>query len=456
MAKEIPVYLWNPHPGQRAVFKKAKRFNVMPCGRRYGKTITGEILAMDELLEPNKRIAWISISYGQLTPVYNEFLERLRPLVARPDKQAHTIYFKNGSIADFWSLDSERLADSIRGRAYHLMVLDEAAAVMELHGIWNEVLRPTLVDFRGSAWFLSTPRGYNYFHDLYQRGLSTDPSDKDWASFHAPSFDNPYLPPEEREDLLTAVANGNMTAAQFAQEYMAEFLSPEGLVLGLDYDGTPIYAANRNVKPEPCPWDECKWRIVGVDPGGSTGDPAALIAIGIDNSDRHHVYAAYRREGVTAAQDVVDWVHTIERRMGAKAHRWMVGEVAGDTFTRTLQRFGAPALVANKNRSIGIPHMQQLFRTGRLTINPGLKELLEQEIYAWAFAPKKVGRSGNDPYQTISTSEKHHADLMDALRYALLGVFDAYPDARKTYMTQVGREPGLRKLGAYGLRKLGA
>ena len=32
------------------------------------------------------------------------------------------------------------------------------------------MLRPTLVDFRGGAWFLSTPKGLNFFKRLYDRG----------------------------------------------------------------------------------------------------------------------------------------------------------------------------------------------------------------------------------------------------------------------------------------------
>ena len=37
--------------------------------------------------------------------------------------------------------------DTIRGRAYALVVVDEAAQVRELERAWEQVLRPTLTDY---------------------------------------------------------------------------------------------------------------------------------------------------------------------------------------------------------------------------------------------------------------------------------------------------------------------
>ena len=46
--------------------------------------------------------------------------------------------------------------------------------VAKLKSSWEESIRPTLTDMEGDAWFLSTPKGLNYFYDLFQRGQTPE------------------------------------------------------------------------------------------------------------------------------------------------------------------------------------------------------------------------------------------------------------------------------------------
>ena len=48
MSKEIELQLTALHPAQWQVVQQAKRFNVVCCGRRWGKTVLG----MDRLIHP--------------------------------------------------------------------------------------------------------------------------------------------------------------------------------------------------------------------------------------------------------------------------------------------------------------------------------------------------------------------------------------------------------------------
>jgi hypothetical protein len=113
-----------------------------------------------------------------------------------------------------WSLDNP---DTARGRAYARVVIDEAAAVPHLATAWEAVLQPTLIDYSGDAWFLSTPRGHNYFYTLWQRGMSGEP---EWFSWRMPTATNPHIPAEE-----IARAERTLPARVFAQEYRAEFIA---------------------------------------------------------------------------------------------------------------------------------------------------------------------------------------------------------------------------------------
>ena len=79
------------------------------------------------------------------------------------------------------------------------------------------VLRPTIAQTLGWAVFVSTPKGRNWFYDLFTRGL--DPSETDYASFRFPSNASPYFPAKEWEE-----AKRTLPEDVFRQEYMAEFM----------------------------------------------------------------------------------------------------------------------------------------------------------------------------------------------------------------------------------------
>jgi len=96
------------------------------------------------------------------------------------------------------------------------VVVDEAAHVKNLQEVWQQVIRPTLTDLKGGAWFLSTPNGMNYFKTLYDRGQ--DPERDDWASWQMPTSENPYMEPAEIE-----AARLDLTEAAFNQEFQALF-----------------------------------------------------------------------------------------------------------------------------------------------------------------------------------------------------------------------------------------
>jgi predicted phage terminase large subunit-like protein len=82
------------------------------------------------------------------------------------------------------------------------------------------------MDSKGSAWFISTPKGHNYFCDLFHRGKNEG---KIWASFQFPSTKNPYL--DETE--LAEIAH-DMPALVRRQEIDAEFVQLAGAMFRRD------------------------------------------------------------------------------------------------------------------------------------------------------------------------------------------------------------------------------
>ena len=87
-------------------------------------------------------------------------------------------------------------------------------------------LRPTLADRQGWALFCSTPRGFNYFEQLYRYGQ--DPKHPDWESWQVPSWESPFFK-DDIEQLKKT-----LTRETFLQEVGAEFTSFAGKVYDFD------------------------------------------------------------------------------------------------------------------------------------------------------------------------------------------------------------------------------
>ena len=209
------------HPGQLSVVAEAKRFNVLACGRRWGKTTLG----IDRLIEPALRgfpVAWMAPTYKSLLDAWRILSNLLAPVTRRAADAEHRIELVTDGVIEGWSLDN---AETVRGRAYKRVVIDEAAQVSGLDTAWQNVIRPTLTDFEGDAWLLSTPAGLNFFWQLHRR--ASDPQQfPDWASWQRPTSENPHVPGEE-----IARAQRESPESVFRQEYQADFIEGTGGVL---------------------------------------------------------------------------------------------------------------------------------------------------------------------------------------------------------------------------------
>jgi hypothetical protein len=215
---EASLILNELHEGQITVLEKAKRFNVLCCGRRWGKTVLAEELLIDESGESGclsgNPVAYFAPTYRMLMEVWRTVLETCNGIILKKSETERRIEIYGGGVIDFWSLDD---IDSARGRKYKRVVVDEAAKVLHLKEAWNKVIRPLLTDLKGDCWFLSTPRGKNnYFYDLFK----FEDSYPDWASFQMPTVSNPHIDPQEVEQ-----AQGLLDPLTFAQEYLASFVT---------------------------------------------------------------------------------------------------------------------------------------------------------------------------------------------------------------------------------------
>lgn len=221
-APEFVVTLPTRHRAQAQIVAEAKRFNVLQCGRRFGKTTLGEDLALDPALD-GEPVGWFAPTYKLLDEPWRHLLRLTAGLPRTVDRQQHRISFPWGGSIDFWTMDKD---DPGRSYKYARVIIDEAGIVKNLEAVWTEAIRATLTDLKGDAWFLGTPKGRNYFHQLFVKGQTGEPG---WKSWRFATVDNPFIDPAEVED-----AEQGLPEAAFKQEFLGEPADDAGNPFGLD------------------------------------------------------------------------------------------------------------------------------------------------------------------------------------------------------------------------------
>jgi hypothetical protein len=200
MRLELP----QPHTNQQKILDSQARFRVVMCGRRFGKSELSQIEIITNALV-GKNVAYITPTY-QLARVFFEKLIKAVPFES--NKSELSIKFPNDGSVEFFT--GERL-DNLRGRKFHLVVIDEASFIPNLEEGWLNSIRPTLTDYKGRALFLSTPKGKNFFYSLYLKN-----GEPDWEAFKFTTYDNPHIDKTEIDDARTQIPE-----VVFEQEYMA-------------------------------------------------------------------------------------------------------------------------------------------------------------------------------------------------------------------------------------------
>ncbi len=231
MPTTIDLPALDPHPGQLQVLEESQRFNVIACGRRWGKTAFGIDLAVEEAVQ-GYRVGWFAPTYKILDDARNEAAGLLSPVfgkLVRINNSTRVIEFPGGGGIEYWSTQPAQAGDDesmvARGRKYKRVIYDEAAHARRLKADWTRAIRATLADYRGDAWFLSTPKGHNYFHHLWVKGQNNEPG---WASWQMPTSANPHIHPDEIE-----AARRELPSDGFSQEFLAEFLSDSANPFGV-------------------------------------------------------------------------------------------------------------------------------------------------------------------------------------------------------------------------------
>ena len=201
-------------PWQQEVFKDKTRFKVVAAGRRCGKSRMAAITLLIEGLRcpQGSAVLYVSPTMGQSRQIIWDLLLDLgRDVIQGSHVNNLDITLING--ARIYVRGADR-PDTLRGVSLTYAVLDEVADIKP--EAWEQVIRASLSDKRGRALFIGTPKGRNFFYDLFKLGESEE--DEDWKSWHFTTADNPLIDPKEIES-----AKKTLSTFAFKQEYMASF-----------------------------------------------------------------------------------------------------------------------------------------------------------------------------------------------------------------------------------------
>ena len=157
---------------------------------------------------------WVAPTYQQSMIAYRLIENALidSGMVLENIKSEKRILLINGSSIMFKSADN---FNALRGEGVNFLVIDEAATIQR--EAWEQALRPTLSDKNGKALIVGTPKGRNWFFELYARG--NDPEQVEYKSFSFPTWTNPLIPQTEIEEVKRSLPQD-----VFRQEYEAAFL----------------------------------------------------------------------------------------------------------------------------------------------------------------------------------------------------------------------------------------
>lgn len=219
---ELTIKLPELHDYQKVIRDSSARFKVISAGRRFGKTRLLSLMAIKKAMDGGN-VFWIAPSF-QIADVGWRLMASLAAQIPMVDIKygIKRINFPKGWV----QVRSSDSSGGLRGDGLDLAIFDEAGHIPGLKNVWEQEVRPSLSDRIGGAVFISTPKGYNYFYDLWRM----ENNSKDWQSFHAPSSSNPYLLASEIQN-----AKDQLPALVYQQEYLAEFVNLAGAMFKREY-----------------------------------------------------------------------------------------------------------------------------------------------------------------------------------------------------------------------------
>lgn len=382
--------------GQMRIIDDAAPMVAVCRGRRSGKTtaVIGKVLKLfAEFL--NARIAYLAptedqgvkILWDELTDYNRQFELGLR------ERPSDMEWWSGGSSLEVFSFDDKADVEHVRGRKFHLVIIDEAQLAKEwFTEIVKDAIEPTTLDFLGQILVCGTPArvadGY-FFDVVHDPGWSTD--------HHGTAADNPFFTRQGRDPLAEARQRFNLTEtdARYKREWLGKWI--------VDKDELVFFIPDEAVRP----WDgTASSFVLGLDLGWSDRDAITCRAVSPLRNFTHAVHAE-EAAGQTMQKLLGRVLVLLERFPGPVVYDW--GGL-GHKMIESL-RVAAPKISwveAEKSRKLEfIEFWNSDHAEGKAFVDPSCTTILrDAKRVRW----KRPGK--------IDDAKKAHSDVLDGDLYA--------------------------------------
>lgn len=448
----IKFDLW-PHLVERAQSWQAGTDEIVLKARQLGLSWLAAAYALFVALKPGKNVLLLSkgeLEAYQLLDKVKFIWEHLPPALRLPlevDNEGELAFQGGGDII---ALPSTK--DAGRGFTASLVICDEAA--YHPWAVQNyKAYRPTIAD-GGQLIILSTANGVGgFFYDQWEKATRQQRTLRSIKAGSAPELAEnaavvrmltlallpvfiPWHARPDRDHFWLEKERQTYVGdpADFTAEYPA---TPEEAFVRLTGLVYPMFSEEKHAKPEPVPWASCHYRYAGYDLGG--GDPTAIVLLGCYRDkhgyERVHQYAEYyRTTGAPTVEEMADFLLPWHENA---PFTWVESDPKDAVVQESLAATGLPCRTANWERKLGLGLVAMYLGNEWLTIGEHcLNSIFEFEGYRWL---TRVDPNSKDRYAT-GTPVDHHADGMDARRYALVGIYTDQMNARGDNWASVYQE----------------
>lgn len=408
---------------QRDCMQHQTRFTVLACHRRSGKSHLAVYELAAAALQKKGNYAYVSPQKNQSkTNVWDVFKSILSNFIGeKASDGTDLVYFKesditirffNGSVIYFLGGEDP---DKIRGAKLEGVIVDEVAQTpMEL---WTEVLRPALMDTKGWALFIGTPKGINLFSELFYRGQ--DPSFKpDWSSRRFTCYDTKVLSEDEIESYKKET-NENT----FNREMLCDFsASADDQLLNLEQVEAAMHNLNEIPQTKGLPL------IMGVDVARMGADTSAVVF-------RQGMYVehpiTFEQGPLTVLARKIFDIYQERQPDYVVVDGTGVGgglvDILNDmnvpVFDICFKERASEATYANKRTEMWFKLAEWIRRGGKL---PNIVKL-KQELCAPLYEVDEGGRKTLEPKKKMRERLGWSPDLADALALTFAHNFDSVP-----------------------------
>lgn len=260
----VPTRRWTlmrAHAVQRTFICSNARFNIVPAGRRSGKTEIAKRRLVKRAMHgtkfsPGARFFAAAPTRQQAKDIYWADLKAMVPDWMKKGSPSETELVIRLITGDEIHVEGLDKPERIEGQPWDGGILDEYGNTKEK--AWPANVRPALADRNGYCDLIGVPEGMNHYYELYTKHQN-DPTGE-WRTFHWISAD--ILPASEIRS-----AKEDLDLLTYQQEYEASFLN---------FAGRAYYDFAKATHVAPLKYDPTRELILCFDFNVSPGTATAI------------------------------------------------------------------------------------------------------------------------------------------------------------------------------------